>query len=156
MFLAKDIMTSPTISVSKDHTVKEALDLLAKHSISGLPVVDAEEKVIGIISGTDIMRYSQQKKVVPLTSGSFWVSPYTESDDIANIRRGFETLHRTIIEMVMTKKVYSVSEDTATTEVARLMNRRKINRVPVVNETGKLVGIVTRADIVKCMADTER
>jgi CBS-domain-containing membrane protein len=88
MFLAKDIMTVSTISVSKNNNVKAALDLLAEHNISGLPVVDDEKKVVGIISGSDILRYSHQKNVVPKTSSSFWVSPYTESDDIAIIRNG--------------------------------------------------------------------
>lgn len=156
MFLAKDIMSSPTINVSEEQTVKEALDLLAKHNISGLPVVDADSKVVGIISDTDIIRYSQQKNVLPQISITGWVSPYTEVDDIASVRSGFELLHRTKIGQVMTKKVYSVSEDTAATDVAKLMNRRKINRVPVVDGSGKLVGIVTRADMVQCMANFEK
>ena len=155
MFLAKDIMTVPTISVSKNNNVKVALDLLAENNISGLPVIDDEGKVVGIISGSDILRYSHQKNVVPKTSSSFWVSPYTESDDIANIRDGFEVLHRTTIEQVMTKKVYTVKVDTAISDVAKLMISKTINRVPVVDDAGKLLGIISRADLVKSMAGTE-
>ncbi len=155
MFLAKDIMTVPTISVSKNNNVKVALDLLAEHNISGLPVVDDEGKVAGIISGSDILRYSQQKNVVPKTSSSFWFSPYTESDDIASIRNGFENLHRTVIEQVMTKKVFTLKGDTPISDVAKLMISRNINRVPVVDDAGKLLGIISRADLVKFMAGTE-
>ena len=155
MFLARDIMTVSTISVSKNNNVKMALDLLAEHNISGLPVVDDEGKVVGIISGSDILRYSHQKKVVPKASSSFWVSPYTESDDIAVIRSGFEVLHRTVIEQVMTKKVFSVKEDAAISDVAKLMISKTINRVPVVDDVGKLLGIISRADLVKFMAGTE-
>ncbi len=155
MFLARDIMTVLTISISKNNNVKVALDLLAEHNISGLPVVDDEGKVVGIISGSDILRYSHQKNVVPKTSSSFWVSPYTESDDIANIRDGFEVLHRTTIEQVMTKKVYTVKVDTAISDVAKLMISKTINRVPVVDDAGKLLGIISRADLVKFMAGTE-
>lgn len=61
MFLAEDIMTSPTITIGKNTNVKEALNLLAENNISGVPVTDKEGKLIGIISGADIMRYSQQK-----------------------------------------------------------------------------------------------
>ncbi len=155
MFLAKDIMTAPTISVSKDNNVKAALNLLAEHNISGLPVIDNDGKVVGIVSGSDIIRYSQQKKVMPVSSISFWVSPYSETDDIASVRNGFEILHRTIIENVMTRKVYTVSMDTPISEVAKLMINRKINRVPVVDNDGKLTGIISRADLVKFMAGSE-
>jgi CBS domain-containing protein len=155
MFLAKDIMTVSTISVSKNNNVKAALDLLAEHNISGLPVVDDEKKVVGIISGSDILRYSHQKNVVPKTSSSFWVSPYTESDDIAIIRNGFEVLHRTAIEQVMTKKVFMVKADTPVSDVAKLMISKTINRVPVVDDAGVLLGIISRADLIKSMAGTE-
>jgi CBS domain-containing protein len=155
MFLAKDIMTVSTISVSKNNNVKAALDLLAEHNISGLPVVDDEKKVVGIISGSDILRYSHQKNVVPKTSSSFWVSPYTESDDIAIIRNGFEVLHRTTIEQVMTKKIFTVKEDTPVSDIAKLMISKTINRVPVVDDAGVLLGIISRADLVKSMAGTE-
>ncbi len=155
MYIAKDIMSSPTISASKEQTVKEALDLLAKHSISGLPVVDENDKVVGIISDTDIIRFSQQKSIVPHTGSSFWISPYSEIEELASVRSGFELLHKTQLENVMTKKVYSVTEDTPASDVAKLMNRRNINRIPVVNDDGKLVGIVTRADLIQCMANLE-
>ncbi len=155
MYKAKDIMSSQPISASKEQTVKEALDLLAKHGISGLPVVDENDKVIGIISDTDIIRYSEQKSIVPHTGSSFWISPYTEIEELASVRSGFELLHKTQLENVMTKKVYSVTEDTPASDVAKLMNRRNINRIPVVNDDGKLVGIVTRADLIQCMANLE-
>lgn len=155
MFLARDIMTAPAILIRQNENVKTALDLLARHNISGLPVVDEQEKVVGIISGSDILHYSQQKKVIPKASSSFWVSPYAETDDIASVRNGFELLHRTIVEKVMTKKVYTVSEDTPTSEVAKLMINRAINRVPVVSQDGKLRGIISRADLVKYLAEAE-
>ncbi len=156
MYIAKDIMSSPTISISKEQTVKEALDLLAKHGISGLPIVDENDKVVGIISDTDIIRYSQQKSIVPHTGSSFWISPYSEIEELASVRSGFELLHKTKLENIMTKKVYSVTEDTPASDVAKLMNRRKINRIPVVSDDGKLIGIVTRADMVQCMANLEK
>lgn len=153
MFTAKEIMSSPAVSIKKDQTVKKALDVLAERNFSGLIVVDEDGKVIGVISDTDIIRYSQQKSVIPQSSFSFWTSPYTEIDDIASIREGFEMLHRTLINQVMTKKVYTVKEDTPATDVAKLMNRRNINRVPVIDDDGKLVGIITRSDVVQCLAN---
>lgn len=156
MFLAKDIMTVTPITVHKDENLKGALDLLAKHNISGLPVVDNNDRVVGIISGTDIMQYSNQNNIIPHASKSIWISPYSGTDDLASVRSGFEILHRTAVEKIMTKKVYTITADTPVSEVARLMNRRKINRVPVVDDDEKLIGIVTRADMVKYLAELEK
>jgi len=155
MFIARDIMVSSVITVKKNQTVKEALDLLAKHNLSGLPVVDDAEIVVGIISDTDIMQYSYLKQFVPKTSLSPWLSPYLNTDDAAIILNGIEILHRTLIETVMTKKVHTVTEETPITEIAKLLIKRKINRVPVVNHHNNLVGIITRTDLVKYMAESE-
>ncbi len=153
MQTAKDIMTASVVSVNENQTLKDAIEILAKNHFSGIPVVDEGEKVIGIISNTDIVRYSQQLSVVPLSNLSGWVSPYTEVTDLASMRKGVDMLHRTSIGQVMTRKVHTMTENTPSADIAKLMSRRKINRVPVVDGTGKLVGIVTRADVVKCMAN---
>ena len=152
METAKDIMSSPAVSINEEKTLQEAIKLLADHLISGLPVVNDNEKVTGIISDTDIIRYSQKIDVVPTTNLSGWISPYTDVSELTTLRSGRERLHQTKIKEVMTKKVFSVSEETSANEIARLMNRRKINRVPVVDNAGKLLGIITRADMVQCMA----
>lgn len=152
MYKAKEIMTTPAYSVTGDQTLQEVLDLLADKKVSGVPAVDDQGRVIGIISDTDIIRYAHQISVVPLSNLSGWISPYTDIADLASVRKGFEMLHRTKVEQVMTKKVYTVSEDTSATEVAKMMNRRKINRVPVIGAAKQLVGIITRSDMVQCMA----
>lgn len=156
MFLAEDIMTSPTITINKDQNVKEALDLLAKKNISGVPVTDEKGKLVGIISGADIMRYSQQKKLVPFSSTSLWVTSLGNTDnDMQMIRSGYENLQRTMIEKIMTKKVYTASKDTPISEVAQIMSKRNINRIPIVESDNQVIGIVTRNDLVKYMAGSE-
>ncbi len=152
MFKAKDIMSTPPISISGEETLKEAIELLAEKQISGFPVVDEKNKVIGIISDTDIIRYSQKLSIVTHTSLSGWVSPYIDVDDLASMRKGYDLFGKTKVKEIMTKKVFSVHEDADAPDVAKLMNRRNINRIPVVNNDGSLVGIVTRADMVQCMA----
>jgi len=156
MFLAEDIMTSPTITIGKDKNVKEALNLLADSNISGVPVTDEDGKLIGIISGADIMRYSQQKKMIPFSNTSLWVTQFGNADeDLQMIRSSYENLYRTLIEQIMTKKVYSASKDTPISELAKLMNRNNINRIPIVDSDKKVIGIVTRNDLVKYMASSE-
>lgn len=149
---AREIMTTPVISVTEEMTLKELAELLSKNRFSGVPVVDAEQKVIGILSDTDIVRYSHQVNVVPFSDLSGWISPYTDITDIATVRKGMDQLSKTTVGKVMTRKVFTATEDTDIHEVAKVMNRRKINRVPVVDGSGKLVGIITRADMVNYLA----
>ncbi len=152
MQTAKDIMTTPVISVTEDKTIQDVIDLIAEHCFSGVPVVNKDHEIIGIISDTDIIRYSHETSVVPLTNLSGWVSPHADLSDLATMRKGLESLHRSRVSKVMTKKVYTIKEDEPITEVAKIMNRRRINRLPVINNDNKLVGIVTRADLLQCMA----
>ncbi len=156
MFLAEDIMASPTITIGKDKNVKEALNLLADSNISGVPVTDEDGKLIGIISGADIMRYSQEKKMIPFSNTSLWVTQFGSADeDLQMIRNSYENLYRTLVEQIMTKKVYSASKDTPISELAKLMNKNNINRIPIVDSDKKVIGIVTRNDLVKYMASSE-
>jgi len=152
MYKAKDIMSEPAISTTEDKSLQEVLEMMAENNFSGIPVVDTDNKVIGIISNTDIIRYSQQTSVIPLSNLSGWISPYADISDLASVRKGFEMLRKTKVGQIMTKKVFTVSADTDATEIAKLMNQRKINRIPIVDNGGKLVGIVTRGDMVQCMA----
>lgn len=149
---AKEIMSSPPVSIHEDKTLQDTIEMLAKHRFSGLPVVDNDGKLVGIISDTDIIRYSEQTKVVPKANLSGWISPYANVSELASMQKGIENLHQTRVSEVMTKKVHTVNEETEASEIARLMNRRNINRIPVVDSKKKLVGIVTRADMVQCMA----
>lgn len=149
---ARDFMISPVVSVTADLTLQELAELLSKNNFSGVPVVDGDEKVIGILSDTDLIRFAQKQNVVPLKDLTGWISPYTDIEDIASIRRGIDQFSRTTVDKVMTRKVYTVTEDTSTRAVAQLMNRRNINRVPVVDKHERLVGIITRADLISCMA----
>ncbi|HOB28512.1 MAG: CBS domain-containing protein [Dethiobacteria bacterium] len=149
---AKEIMTTDVISINKKQTLQEAASLMAEHGISGLPVTDAEGVLIGIISNTDIIDYAHKVNVVPLFDLSGWVSPHTEIKDLASIRRGIDLLAKTTVGQLMKKKVYTAREDTGLFELARLMSRRQVNRVPIVDRENKLIGIVTRNDLVQNIA----
>ncbi len=149
---AKEIMSSPPVSIHEDKTLQDTIKLLAEHRFSGVPVVDSEGKLVGIISDTDIIRYSEKIKVVPMANLSGWISPYANVSELASMQKGIETLHQTRVSEVMTRKVHTVNEEAEASDIARLMNRRNVNRIPVVDDDNKLVGIVTRADMVQCMA----
>lgn len=149
---AREIMTTPVISVKENQTIKEVIDLLAKHKFSGVPVVDENDVVVGILSDTDIVRYSQKISVIPFADMSGWISPHADITDLASLRKGIDLIAKTNVGQVMTKKVHIADENTPITELAVLMSRRRINRVPIVDAAGKLLGIITRADLVNNMA----
>jgi CBS domain-containing protein len=150
--IAKEVMTTPAVSITENQSIKDVIELLAKGKFSGVPVVDENNVVVGILSDTDIIRYSQQVSVVPFADLSGWISPHTDVTDLASLRQGIDLVARTTVAKVMKKKVYTATEETPVTELARLMSRRRINRVPIVDAAGKLIGIVTRADLIRNMA----
>lgn len=151
---ARDIMTTDVISITGDRTLQEAVDVMAKHNISGLPVTDADNMLTGVISNTDILNYSQKVNVVPLFDPAGWISPHTDVSDLASLRRGIDLLAGTRVSALMKKKVHTAGEGSTLIEIAGLMSRRQINRIPIVNRQGQLIGIVTRADMVKSIANS--
>ncbi len=117
--IARDIMTRKVYTIRSEASAQEAAQQLDQHRISGLPVVDEGNDIIGIV---------------------------TEADIISKVDK--EGLR---VSDIMSTEVTSVNEETPVSEIALLLTERKIKRVPVVQD-GKLVGIVSRADIVHAVA----
>lgn len=142
---ASDIMTTNVASVRADTPVSEVASLMIERQISGVPVVDAENQLIGIISEGDLVRR--------LESGtprhrSWWLSLLTSTEDQA---KDFVKTHGTHARDVMTRSVNTVSGDVSLADIAHVLEKERVKRVPVV-EDGKLVGIVSRADLLRAMA----
>lgn len=136
----KDIMTERPVSVNPETTLKEVANLLFKHRISGLPVVDSDGKVIGIITNRDLIRAAMPdyKSLISNLALSYEAAP-------------FESLlreeDRITVSKLMSTNVYTVEEDASVVEVAAVMLFKDIRRVPVVRD-GKLIGLVVISDIV--------
>lgn len=150
--IARDIMTHPVVTIRADAKVKDAAALMANKRFSGLPVVDDDGRVIGMITEADLIRFSHSLKVVPIKRTWGWVNPYEDLGEIAGFREGLSELENAPVTEVMSRKVITVLEDTPVIEIARMMTKHAINRVPVIGRDGRLVGIVTRADMVRAMA----
>ena len=156
---AKDVMTTPVITITVDTPLKRAAEILDENSFSGVPVVDEEEKLVGILSETDILRYTQQIIGQPLRDPH---RVFTKSQEILHIditHRGVEVIElvaNTTVETLMTVELYTVLEDTPLSEVVRLMHEHNVNRIPVVDENNLLMGIVTRADIISALVNNWR
>jgi CBS domain-containing protein len=144
---AKDIMSVEVVTVTKDVTVQDTAKLLTEHKISGLPVMEGK-KVIGMVTEGDLI--FQDRKLDPpafieLLGGVIFLK------DPNKYLEGFRKMIATRVEDLMTTKVISVREDTPIEEIAATMTEKRINRIPVLNEKGELVGIVSRQDLVKSL-----
>ena len=152
--LAKDVMTSPVISVKADTSLKRAAEILDENRFSGMPVTDKQNKVIGIISETDILRYTQQIIGQPLRDPH---QVFTKGKEVLHVditHRGVEVIElvaATTVETLMTTNVIRVTENDPLYKVSRLMYDNTINRIPVTDENYILKGIITRADLMRAM-----
>ena len=148
--LAKDIMTKDVVVLSANETIKGATKKFAEHNISGSPVVDKNDQIIGILSESDILaalktHYKELKMVYPSTIiGVHFIELSKQKELFA----AFKEVGDAPISDVMQKKVFSVASDEPVEAVIKRMNENSINRIPVVDNK-KLQGIITRGDIIK-------
>lgn len=142
---AADIMTTEVITVSEDACVQDAANLLLRHRISAAPVVDKSGKLVGIISQGDLMRRAETGTQ---HHRPWWLEMLTDSDTLA---REFVKENARRVADVMTRKVITARSDTDLAEIANLLEKNGIKRVPIVDD-GRLVGIVSRANLVQAVA----
>lgn len=142
---AADLMTKDVLAFAPDDSVKEIAARLSARRISGAPVVDEYGAVVGMVSEGDLLRRTELGTDM---RRSWWM------DLIADNRQRAEEFTRThgrLAGDVMTREVVTISESTPIAAIANLMERHRIKRLPVVRE-GRLVGIVSRADVIRCLA----
>lgn len=143
---AKDIMTRQVITVKADTPVAEIATVLLERHISAVPVVDANDMMIGIVSEGDLVVRSDIG--TDEHRHSWWLRLL---NDNATLAGDYLKTHGKTAGDVMTRNVVSVAEDTSVGEVARLMEQNHIKRVPVVKD-GRIVGLVSRANIIRQIA----
>jgi len=152
MLKASDIMTKNVISVSPDDTIQEAARLMFLNKLSGLPVLDEEDKVVGILTEADLVK---KEKAVDLPLMFSLLGSLVYLDNPLNgdeIEKQLKDITAAKVGELMSRVVVSVSPDTALEEAASLSLSKKANPIPVVAE-GRVVGIISRADFVKLIAD---
>ena len=148
---AKDVMTTNVITVGPDASVQEVAKLLSERAISGVPVVDAQNKVIGIVSEGDLIhrtetgteRRAERRR-------SWWLDGVALERDLA---RDYVKSHGRKAGEIMTANEIAVGEETDLAEVADILETNQIKRVPVLRGD-VLVGIISRANLVRVLAAT--
>ncbi|MBT5665155.1 MAG: CBS domain-containing protein [Rhodospirillaceae bacterium] len=145
---AKDVMTTAVVTVGPDMRVEEIAQLFLDKQISGAPVVDAYQNLIGVVSEGDLMRRLEDDDDGASPRRSWWLQFVASSEERA---ADYVKVHGGHAKDVMSRNVHKVGEDATLGEIARLLEEHRIKRVPVVTD-GKLVGIVSRANLLRGLA----
>ncbi|MDQ7842308.1 MAG: CBS domain-containing protein [Armatimonadota bacterium] len=140
---ARDVMTRQVITVRPETPVKEVAGLMLTHRVSGLPVVTLTGELVGIVTEADLL----YKETPPESEGG---RPRRGLLPLGRAAEAVRKAEGVRAQDVMTAPVVTVGEATPLREVAALMVRRRINRVPVIRD-GRLVGIVSRADVLRAL-----
>lgn len=145
----RDVMVTPVITVKPSTTVKEVAGLFLEKRISAAPVVDSQEKLVGIVSEGDLLH---RVEAGTERHHSWWLEAFIGNDTLA---AEYVKAHGLRVSDVMTSRVVTASPQTPLHEVATLMEKNAIKRVPVL-ENGQLVGIVSRANLIQAVATARK
>ncbi len=145
---AASIMTTHVVTALPDDTVAKVARLLAANQISAVPVCDADGTLLGMLSEGDLMRPFATETV---TRRAWWLRMLAEGTELAPEFLNYVREDQRRAKDLMTTPVVSVTERASAQEIADLMMRHRIKRVPVLRD-GKVVGIVARADLVRAIA----
>jgi CBS domain-containing protein len=137
----RDVMSKNVLSITKFESIVRVANILSEKNISGLPVVDKENKVIGIITQADIL-------------SMVGVSREHTFKDLLKYMLGEPLRERKIgdhVGDIMTSPAFTIKPDANIAEAVRIMTERRIRRLTVVDDKNTLIGIITRADILKAV-----
>lgn len=142
---AADAMTRSVVSVGSDATILQAIRLMLQHGISGLPVLDDGGRLVGIVTEGDLLRRAETgtERRRPRWL-EFLLGPGRLAGD-------YVQTHGRKVGEVMTRDVVTVAETTPLAEVVRIMEQRRVKRLPVTRD-GALVGIISRANLLRALA----
>lgn len=148
MLKAKDIMTGDVITVKPEITVEALARVLMDHKISGVPVVDENGKLFGIVTENDLIRQNKRlhiPTVIRLFDAYFLLGSDRMEEEI-------KEMAGTTVDDICTKDVVTIQEETSLDEIATIMAEQNIHLLPVLRD-GVVVGIVGKADMVRAMTD---
>jgi CBS domain-containing protein len=142
---ARDIMTSKVVTIGPEADIATIAQLLIDKNISGVPVVDAAGKLAGMVSEGDLLK---QAGLAGENRRSWWLRLVSTPEQDA---KDFVKAHGHTAADIMTTDVVTITENTVTTTIARLLEENRIKRVPVMRD-GELVGIVSRGNLLQALA----
>jgi CBS domain-containing protein len=144
---AKDIMTRDVVTVPPSASVREAAKLMTERRLSGLPVVTSDGRPVGMLTASDLLH---RVETGTERRQSWFSGFFTNPDEMA---RQYAKAHGLKAHEVMSRHVITVRDDASLSEVAEVLDRNGLKRVPVVRD-GVLVGIISRSDLVRVLSQT--
>ncbi|MCL2458262.1 MAG: CBS domain-containing protein [Desulfobulbus sp.] len=148
MLKAKDIMTREVITVKESATVRELTTLLLTSNISGVPVVDDNDRVIGVVTESDLIF---QNKKVHLPTAFALLDAFVFLERPGKMEQELKKMAGSKVSDICTRNLVSVTPETELDELATLMAEKKIHTLPVMRE-GQLVGVIGKSDIIRTIA----
>lgn len=148
MLRAREIMTKTVITVAPETRITEAARMMLEKGINGLPVVDQQGRLRGIICQSDLI--AQQEKV-PLPSFFTLLDSFIPLSPPRHLEREVQKIAAVTVERAMTADPLTVSPQTTLEEVATLMVTKNVHTLPVVDDQGRLVGIIGKEDVLRTL-----
>lgn len=148
----RDIMRTDVITVGPRATVRDLAGLLAEHKVSGVPVVDEGGRLLGIVTEGDVIIQDTDLHFPHYVQ---FLESVIYLESVRKFEERFKKAFGSKVADVMSEDVFTVSPDASVREAATLMADHEVNRVPVIDEDRVVVGIVTRADVVRAIAAGE-
>jgi len=148
--LVRDIMTKEVMTVTASTSVNDVAKLMGQRDITGVPVVDDQQHVVGIITELDLIVRNTRLEMPRFIEVLDWGKIPLERP--SHLRERLKHMLGTEARDVMTSKVTTIGPEASIEELAELMVRARVNPVPVIDEGGRLIGIVSRADLIDMMA----
>lgn len=143
-----DIMTKEVITAGTDESISEVASLLAKNKIHGVPIVDAEKHVVGIITETDF--FTKDASNIHLPSFIDFIKG-EKMDKLKSADSSIKSLIQATAGDIMSTPCTTLRTDVSVEELIKLFKKRTLTTIPVVDEQDVLVGIVTVSDVIKLL-----
>ena len=153
MVNVESVMKKPIV-VNQNSNIGDVIELFRKHKISGAPVVDDNNNLVGIVSESDIIKtlttHDEKFNIVLPSPFDLIELPLKTTLKIEEFREDIEKALKTKVKDIMTKDVIVISPEASINEAAEVMTKNKIKRLPVI-KNGELVGIITRGDLIEAL-----
>jgi predicted transcriptional regulator len=147
MLIASDIMTTHVITVKKDTGIKELARILYEKHINGVPVVDDDGAVVGVICESDLIR-KDRKLHIPTVVALFDAVFYLENP--RKMEKEIARINAAKVEDLYTRDVITVEERTPVEEIATIMSQKRVYTIPVM-DGNRMVGIIGKADLIRTL-----
>lgn len=151
MQTARDIMSSDVVTISPETDINEAAKLLLEKDFNGLPVVDEQGALVGVLCQSDLV---VQQREIPLPSFFTVLGGFVALTSLNQLQRAVDKMAATRVHQAMTPDPVSVNPDTPVNKLADLMVEQKYHTIPVL-ENGRLVGVIGKKDILRLLASNE-